>query len=118
MRPRTSSTRRPSSGAPWEDHFDDPANLRNALEGAGLRHVEIIGRAYRYRLSLDDWLVGQDTTYRSRYLRHRLSDDEWTAFHELARRLLGERLPDPVECVDEALFAIGTKPGHARRDRP
>ena len=107
-----------AEGTPWDDFFDDPANLRSALENAGLRHVEITGRAYRYQLSLDDWLTGQDTTYRSRYLRHVLGEDGWPAFHARARALLERAVPDPVDCVDEALFAVGTKPGGSRRDRP
>lgn len=107
-----------AEGTPWDDFFDDPANLRGALEGAGLRHVEITGRAYRYQLSLDDWLTGQDTTYRSRYLRHMLGEDGWAKFHARARALLDGAVPDPVDCVDEALFAVGTKPGGSRRDRP
>jgi len=107
-----------AAGTPWDDFFDDPANLRLALEGAGLRHVEVGGRAYRYRLSLDDWLTGQDTTYRSRFLRQRLGDDRWTEFRERARALLAAAVPDPVDCVDEALFAVATKPAGRRRDRP
>lgn len=107
-----------AAGTPWDDFFDDPANLRLALDAAGLRHIEVGGRAYRYRLSLDDWLTGQDTTYRSRYLRQVLGDDRWAEFRDRARTLLGESVPDPVECVDEALFAVATKPGGSRRDRP
>ncbi len=107
-----------AEGTPWDDFFDDPANLRGALEGAGLRHVEITGRAYRYQLSLDNWLTGQDTTYRSRYLRHVLGEDGWPEFRARARVLLADAVPDPVDCVDEALFAVGTKPGGTRRDRP
>jgi ubiquinone/menaquinone biosynthesis C-methylase UbiE len=107
-----------AEGTPWDDYFDDPANLCSALESAGLRHVEITGRAYRYQLSLDDWLTGQDTTYRSRYLHHVLGEDGWPAFHARARDLLERAVPDPVDCVDEALFAVGTKPGGGRRDRP
>jgi ubiquinone/menaquinone biosynthesis C-methylase UbiE len=107
-----------AAGTPWDDFFDDPANLRGALEHAGLRQIELSGRAYRYRLSLDDWLTGQDTTYRSRYLRHVLGDDGFGTFRERARALLADRVPNPVECVDQALFAVGTKPGGSRRDRP
>ena len=107
-----------AEGTPWDDHFDDPANLRAALEGAGLRHIEIGGRAYRYRLSLDDWLTGQETTFRSRYLHHTLGDDGFARFRDRARSLLAERTSDPIECVDQALFAVATKPSGSRRDRP
>jgi SAM-dependent methyltransferase len=107
-----------AAGTPWDELFEDPANLRLALEEAGLRHIEVMGRAYRYRLSLDDWLTGQDTTYRSRYLHHALGDDGFARFRARAQELLAQRVPDPVECVDEALFAIGTKASASRRDRP
>jgi SAM-dependent methyltransferase len=107
-----------AAGAPWDELFDDPANLRNALDHVGLRHIELTGRAYRYRLSADDWLTGQDTTYRARYLRHALGVDGFRRFRDRARALLAARVPDPVECVDQALFAVGTKVGVTRRDRP
>jgi ubiquinone/menaquinone biosynthesis C-methylase UbiE len=107
-----------AAGTPWDDFFDDPANLRLALERAGLRNVEVTGRAYRYRLTIDDWLTGQDTTYRSRYLHHTLGDERWDELRARARALVAAAVPDPVECVDEALFAVATKPASGRRDRP
>lgn len=107
-----------AEGTPWDDYFDDPANLRLALDGAGLRNVEVFGRAYRYRLSQDDWLTGQDTTYRSRFLRHTLGHDGFARFRDRARAMLEERATDPIDCVDEALFAVATKPPGSRRDRP
>jgi SAM-dependent methyltransferase len=105
------------AGAPWEDRFQDPANVRAALAVAGLHHIELTERAYRYRLSLDDWLTGQDTTYRSRYLRQRVGNDDWDRFHERVRAALHERAPDPVDLVDQALFAVGTKTGRAQPRR-
>jgi hypothetical protein len=69
-------------------------------------------------MSHDDWLTGQDTTYRSRYLRHMLGDADFARFRDRARQLLQERTSDPIDCVDQALFAVATKPGGSRRDRP
>ena len=68
--------------------------------------------------SVADWLTGQDTTYRSRYLRHVLGEAQWPTFRARALAALEAAVPNPVDCVDEALFAVGTKPGGNRRDRP
>jgi SAM-dependent methyltransferase len=108
-----------AAGTPWEGWFSDPANLRAALGAARLNRVELTGRAYRYRLSHDDWLTGAQTSARGRVLRRLLTDEQLAAFtKEVHARLRERSVPDPVPCVDEALIAVGTRAGgRAARSR-
>ncbi len=100
---------------PWAAWFADPARLRVALEATGLRHVELVGRAYRYQLTHADWLTGVHTSARARYLHGAVDPAEWEAFSARVIDALRGTVPEPLPCVDEALLAVGTLPG-ARRD--
>jgi SAM-dependent methyltransferase len=103
---------------PWRAWFEDPAHLRAALSDAGLRQVELTGRAYRYAVPIADWLSGQHTTSESRFVRETLGDDDWARFERDADAALRARVADPIECVDESLLAVGTKPGAPQRPVP
>jgi SAM-dependent methyltransferase len=106
-----------ATDAPWEGWFGDPANLRAALDHAGVRRVEMLGRAYRYKLTHDDWLAAHHTSARGRALRRSLDGPAWDAFENRVRtRMRDTGVPDPVGCVDQAIIAVGTSPG--RRPRP
>lgn len=101
---------------PWEAWFGDPANLRLALRGAGLRVVELFGRAYRYRLSHADWLARVGTGARGRYARAVLGDAGYAAVADEVLDTLARRgIADPIHCADESLLAVATAPGGARR---
>jgi ubiquinone/menaquinone biosynthesis C-methylase UbiE len=96
------------AGIPWEAWFGDPAHLRGALEGSGLREVALHSRTYRRRLSRHDALAGFETSFRGRYLRHRLGDADWERFRrEVAAAAAA--LPDPITRVDQLLIGVGTK---------
>jgi ubiquinone/menaquinone biosynthesis C-methylase UbiE len=96
---------------PWGNWFADPAHLRAALAEAGLERVELTGRAYRYRLSHADWLAAVGTSAKARYLHHTLGDDEWGRFGTRVLDGLRGAVADPIPCVDEALLAVGNRPG-------
>jgi SAM-dependent methyltransferase len=94
---------------PWEAWFGDPAHLRVALAEAGLRVVELFGRAYRYRLSHADWLARVDTGARGRYARAALGDGRYAAIAADVLAALDARgIADPIHCADEALLAVAT----------
>jgi ubiquinone/menaquinone biosynthesis C-methylase UbiE len=98
---------------PWEDWFADPAHLRLALGQAGLRVVELFGRAYRYPLSHAEWLQRIGTGARARYIRSRLGRDAFTALEvEIAGALRSGRVPDPIRCADEVLLTVAVAPVH------
>lgn len=98
------------TGAPWEGWFSDPAHLRGALGDAGLRRVELRPRAYRYRLSHEDWLTARDTGFRGRYLHREAGDAAWTRFRGEVLKALHDAVPDPLDCLDEALIVVASKP--------
>jgi len=94
---------------PWEAWFGDPANLRGALEGSGLRRVDLTSRTYRRCVSQRDALAGYETSFWGRYLRHTLGDTDWTRFHREVVGAAAEVLPDPITRVDQLLIGVGTK---------
>ncbi|HMF84502.1 MAG TPA: methyltransferase domain-containing protein [Acidimicrobiia bacterium] len=97
------------SAIPGEAWFADPARLRAALLGSGVRDIEVHGRVYRRPLSLKDALAGFETSFWGRYLRHTLGDAAWSEFRaDLAAAVAGA-LPDPITRVDQLLIGVGTK---------
>jgi ubiquinone/menaquinone biosynthesis C-methylase UbiE len=94
---------------PWEAWFGDPAHVRGALEGSGLRHVDLEARTYRRCVSQRDALAGSETSFWGRYLRHTLSDADWARFRREVAVAAAEALPDPITRVDQLLIGVGTK---------
>jgi ubiquinone/menaquinone biosynthesis C-methylase UbiE len=94
---------------PWEAWFGDPAHLRAALEGSGLRHVDLQARTYRRCVSQRDALAGYETSFWGRYLRHTLGDTDWARFGREVAAAAAEALPDPITRVDQLLIGVGTK---------
>jgi ubiquinone/menaquinone biosynthesis C-methylase UbiE len=94
---------------PWEEWFGDPAHLRAALEGSGLRRVELCSRTYRRTLLLNEALAGFETSFWGRYLRHTLGEADWTRFRREVAEAATKALPDPITRVDQLLIGVGTK---------
>lgn len=97
------------AGIPCEAWFGDPAHLRAALEGSGLRRVELRSCTYRRRISQHDALAGYETSFRGRYLRQTLADADWEAFRSEVVAAAAAALPDPITRVDQLLIGVGTK---------
>jgi len=95
---------------PWEAWFGDPAHLRAALEGSGLRHVDLQARTYRRCVSQQATLDGYETSFWGRYLRHTLGDTDWARFRREVAAAAAEALPDPITRVDQLLIGVGAKP--------
>ncbi len=94
---------------PWEAWFGDPAHVRGALEGSGLRRVDLQARTYRRCVSQRDALAGYETSFWGRYLRHTLGDADWARFGREVAAAAAEALPDPITRVDQLLIGMGTK---------
>ena len=94
---------------PWEGWFGDPARLRGALEGNGLRRVELHGRTYRHEVTQPVMLAGYETSFWGRYLRHALGHADWQRFRDGVASAAQAVLPDPLTRVDQLLIAVGTK---------
>ena len=84
---------------PWEAWFGDPAHLRAALEGSGLRSVDLRSRTYSRCVSQRDALAGFETSFWGRYMRHTLDDAEWTRFRREVAAATAEALPDPITAL-------------------
>jgi ubiquinone/menaquinone biosynthesis C-methylase UbiE len=94
---------------PGEAWFGDPAHVRGALVGSGLRRVDLEARTYRRCVSQRDALAGHETSFWGRYLRHTLSDADWARFRRDVAAAAAEVLPDPITRVDQLLIGVGTK---------
>ncbi|HKF92577.1 MAG TPA: methyltransferase domain-containing protein [Acidimicrobiia bacterium] len=94
---------------PWEAWFGDPAHLRGALEGSGLRRVDLTSRTYWRCVSQRDALAGYETSFWGRYLRHTLGDTDWARFRREVAGAAARVLPDPITRVDQLLIGVGTK---------
>lgn len=99
---------------PWEAWFGDPAHMRAALEGSGLRSVDLQSHTYRRCVSQQDALAGSETSFWGRYLRHTLGDAEWARFRREVAAAAAVALPDPITRVDQLLLGVGTKRFEAR----
>jgi ubiquinone/menaquinone biosynthesis C-methylase UbiE len=97
------------AAVPWEARFGDPAHLRAALEGSGLRSVDLRSRTYRRCASQRDALAGSETSFWGRYLRSTLGDLAWARFRREVAAAAAEALPDPITRVDQLLIGVGTK---------
>ena len=76
----------------------------------GVERIELTGRAYRYRLSHADWLAAVGTSAKARYLRHVIGEAAWASFDAQVLGTLRGTVPDPIDCVDEALLAVAIRP--------
>jgi ubiquinone/menaquinone biosynthesis C-methylase UbiE len=96
---------------PWEEWFGDPAHIRLALAEAGLRVVELFGRAYRYPLSHADWLQRVATGARARYVRSVLGAEALAAVHDdVLAALRDHHVAEPIRCADEAIITVAAAP--------
>jgi ubiquinone/menaquinone biosynthesis C-methylase UbiE len=103
---------------PWEEWFSDPANLRLALTEAGLRVMDLFGRAYRFRLSHTDWLQRVGTSARARYVRATIGATEYGAIEtEVLNALRARGVTDPIRCADEAIITVAVTPAHGPLSR-
>lgn len=95
---------------PWEEHFGDPRRLETSLRDARLRSVTVERREYRFRLSVEDYLVGRETSTSGRFVRGMLGDRSYPAFRERAMKSFADRFGDHVGDYRRVLLAVGTKP--------
>ena len=95
---------------PWEDRLSDKNRLDQTLRDAGLRPVRVERREYHFRMSLEDYVSGRETTTSGRFLREMLGPRGWEGFRARARSTFTERFPDPISDYRDALLGVGTRP--------
>lgn len=93
----------------WEGWFGDPARLRGALEGSGLRGVALHGRVYTLDVTQREMLAGYETSFWGRYARDSLDVSDWQRFRHEVAETARVALPDPITRVDQLMIGVGTK---------
>jgi ubiquinone/menaquinone biosynthesis C-methylase UbiE len=93
----------------WEGWFGDPARLRGALEGSGLRSVALHGRVYTLDVTQREMLAGYETSFWGRYVRNALDAADWQRFRHEVAETARVALTDPITRVDQLLIGVGTK---------
>jgi ubiquinone/menaquinone biosynthesis C-methylase UbiE len=95
---------------PWRDRFRHRETFEETLMDAGLRHVRVERRQYRFVYPLDEYVEGLGTWAVGRFARSMLGDRGWATLQERARTTFAERFADPVLDLRDVLLAVGTKP--------
>lgn len=98
-----------ADAVPWQQRFRQRETLEETLMDAGLRHVRVEQRQYRFSYTLDDYVDGLSTWATGRFVRSMLGDG-WASFRARARATFAEQFPDPVNDYRDVLVAVGTKP--------
>jgi len=94
---------------PWQQHFSDPVRLEEALERAGLRGVEVHDRRYRFEMTLEEYIAGQESRIVSRSLQRIMGDAIWERFRAQIREEFHRRFRDPIGDTRAVWIAVGRK---------
>lgn len=97
-------------GLPWQERFSRPDDLVEALREAGLRRVRVEHRTYRFEMTIESYLEGQETRMVARSLRRIMGDAIWERFRERVREEFGRRFRDPIGDTRDVWFGLGVKP--------
>ena len=96
---------------PWGQWFADPDRVRAALDRSRRRAHRTDGRAPTATgCRTRDWLAAVGTSAKARYLRHVIGEAAWASFDAQVLGTLRGTVPDPIDCVDEALLAVAIRP--------
>jgi ubiquinone/menaquinone biosynthesis C-methylase UbiE len=95
--------------APWADLLSDPRRVEEVLRAAGLRDVRVERRTYRTDNSIDDYLVGRETTAIGRFLEQMLGPALWERFRTRVEEEFRSRFRDPIGDSNEVLISAGSK---------
>jgi len=94
---------------PWDEFFSEPANLRRALERAGLMNVQLARREFNQSATTPDFLTVRESAVEGVVLR-RLLGERWETFRRDVRAEFAHEFSGRVEYVRGVHLAVGTKP--------
>jgi ubiquinone/menaquinone biosynthesis C-methylase UbiE len=94
---------------PWDERFSDPNRLKDALYEAGLRHLRVERREYRFEMTAEDYLTGREIAATGRFLRTMLGEELWQRFRARARDVFADRFPPRFHDFRDVNLAVGTK---------
>jgi ubiquinone/menaquinone biosynthesis C-methylase UbiE len=95
---------------PWAELFADRTLLKDVLHEAGLRDIQIDRREYRFDMTVEDYLVGRETSATGRFLRQMLGPELWEMLRRRSREVFADRFPERFNDFRDVLLAIGHKP--------
>ena len=99
-----------ADATPWRDRFRHREALEEAFMDAGLRHVKIERRQYRFQYPLEEYVEGLGAWATGRFLREMLSERSWDSFRQRAVEVFRDRFADPVLDFRDVHVVVGTKP--------
>lgn len=94
---------------PWDERFSDPNRLKDVLYEAGLRHLRVERREYRFEMTAEDYLTGREIAATGRFLRSMLGEELWERFRARTREVFADRFPPVFHDFRDVNLAIGTK---------
>lgn len=97
-------------GLPWADRFSDPRRFEETLKDSGLRAVRVEHRDYRFEMTTESYLEGQEARMVARSLRRIMGDTIWDRFRARVREEFAQRFRDPIGDTRDVWFGLGTKP--------
>jgi ubiquinone/menaquinone biosynthesis C-methylase UbiE len=95
--------------APWGEPFSDPKRIEEILRDSGLREISVERRTYRAQVSIDDYLVGRETTAIGRFLKQMLGPALWERFRSRVHDEFRTRFRDPIGDTNDVLISVGTR---------
>lgn len=94
---------------PWQEHFSKPDNIKQALHRVGLRNLQVHHRSYRFEMTLDSYLAGQESRMVARSLHRIMGDAIWERFRTQVAEEFRSRFRDPIGDTRDVWFGVGTR---------
>jgi len=94
--------------APWGEAFSDPKRIEEILRASGFRDVDVQTRTYRAEVSIEDYLIGRETTAIGRFLKQMLGQTLWERFRSRIAEEFRSRFRDPIGDTNDVLITVGT----------
>jgi ubiquinone/menaquinone biosynthesis C-methylase UbiE len=95
---------------PWQEVFSRPDRVEEILWDHGLRRLRVERRRYRFEVSREAYLEGQEIRMIGRSLHRIMGDAIWERFRTQVREEFARRFPDPIGDSREVWFAVATRP--------
>jgi phosphatidylethanolamine/phosphatidyl-N-methylethanolamine N-methyltransferase len=95
--------------APWAELLSDPTRVEDVLRAGGFRDIRVERKTYRADVSIDDYLIGRETTAIGRFLKELLGPSLWDRFRARVDEVFRAKFRDPIGDTNEVLISIGTR---------